>query len=201
MTSKMKLYIGLLVLGLAMVGGGLWFVLNSPPKIKIPEGSPVIGMDIFFSMRGEASELAIYEDGTVIYHEDKGLRQLVSPERPATRTWRTGLLQEEELNNLIDFFKTSKFDELDSYYQYPDPASGGGVTSDMYCTISISSGNVSNTVKTFGYLTPDHGPDLVPDLPYPLNEIYRRLRAIIDDNTEEVYRETIPLEKAIYEYD
>jgi len=29
MTGKMKLYLGLLVLGLAMVAGGLWFVFNS----------------------------------------------------------------------------------------------------------------------------------------------------------------------------
>jgi hypothetical protein len=187
MTGKMKLYIGLLVLGLAMVGTGLWFLFNPMPVIKIPEGEPIIiAMELDFVMGGKFSELHIYGDGTVIYREDKGLR-MWTLEHPPTRTWKTGLLQEEELNNLIDFFKNSKFDELDAYYQYPDPSSGGGVTSDMYCTISISSGNFSNTVKTFGYLTPDEGMTY-PDMPYPLNEIYKRLRVIIDDKTEEVYR-------------
>jgi len=200
MTGKMKLYIGLLVLGLLLVGGGTWGLLNSPPNIEIPEGTPVIAMELDFVMRGEASQLAIYEGGTVIYHEDKGLRPPPLMGRTPTRTWKTGLLQEEELNNLIDFFKSSKFDELDAYYQYPDPSSGVGVTNDMYCTISISSGNFSNTVKTFGYLTPDEGMTY-PDMPYPLNEIYRKLRVIIVNKTEEVHRETIPLEKTIYEYD
>ena len=190
MTGKMKLYIGLLALGLMLLGGGLWLLLNPAPRINVPESTPVIVMDILFSMRGEASQLAIYEDGTVIYHEDKGLRPPPPPEHPPTRTWKTGLLQEEELNNLIDFFKNSKFDELDTYYQYPDPSSGGGVTSDMYCTISISSGNFSNTVKTFGYFPPDSGQPY-PDMPYPLNEIYKKLKDITEDRTEEVYHESI----------
>jgi heat shock protein HslJ len=30
MSNKMKIYIGLLVLGLAMIGGGLWFLFNPP---------------------------------------------------------------------------------------------------------------------------------------------------------------------------
>ena len=65
-----------------------------------------------------------------------------------------------------------------------------GVISDMSCTISINYGNLQKTVKAFGYLTPDN--DMTyPDIPYPLNEIYERLRAIIEDKTEEVYRESI----------
>lgn len=190
MTGKMKLYIGLLVLGLLLVGGGSWGLLSSPKTIDVPEGDPIIAMELDFVMRGEASQLAIYENGTVIYHEDKGLRPPPPPGESATRTWKTGNIPAEELNNLIDFFKSSKFDELEAYYQYPDPSSGGGVTSDLYCTISISSGNFSNMVKTFGYLTPDQG-TTYPDMPYPLNEIYQRLRVIIDDKTEEVYHEPI----------
>ena len=200
MTGKMKLYIGLLVLGLAMVGTGLWFLFNPVPVIKIPEGEPVIAMELDFVMGGKESQLAIYEDGTVIYHEDKGLRPPPLMGRTPTRTWKTGLLQEEELNNLIDFFKSSKFDELDTYYQYPDPSWESGVTSDMDCTISINSGDYKNTVRAFGYFPPDSSLPY-PKLPYPLNEIYKKLQAIIVNKTEEVYRETIPAQEAIYEYD
>lgn len=35
MTGKMKLYIGLLVLGLVLLGGGLWFLFNSSPRLDI----------------------------------------------------------------------------------------------------------------------------------------------------------------------
>ena len=191
MTGKRKLYIGLLGLGLILTGSGLWLLYNPVPVIEIPEGKPVIVMDISFRMGGEQSQLAIYKNGTVIYHEDKGLRPPPPPEHPPTRTWKTGKLEEEELIGLIDFFKSSKFDELDdAYYQYPDPSSESGVISDMDCTVSISSGNFSNTVKTFGYFPPDSNL-LYPGLPYPLNEIYKKLKDIAENKTEEVYRESI----------
>ena len=185
MTGKMKLYIGLLVLGLAMVGTGLWFLFNPVPVIKIPEGEPVIAMELDFVMGGKESQLAIYEDGTVIYHEDKGLRPPPLMGRTPTRTWKTGLLQEEELNNLIDFFKSSKFDELDTYYQYPDPSWEGGTISDMYCTVSINYGDLYKAVRAFGYLTPDKGLTY-PDMPYPFNEIYKKLKDIAENKTVEV---------------
>ena len=190
MTGKMKLYIGLLALGLLLLGGGLWLLYNPVPVIEIPEGEPVIVIDISFRMGGEQSQLAIYKNGTVIYHEDKGLRPPPPPEHPPTRTWKTGKLEEEELSGLIDFFKSSKFDELDTYYQSPSVSVGAGVISDLYCTISISSGNFSNTVRTFGYFPPDSNLPY-PGLPYPLDEIYEKLKDIEDNRTEEVYRETI----------
>jgi hypothetical protein len=189
MTGKMKLYIGLLVLGLLLVGGGLWFLLNPVPVIDIPEGDPVIAMNVDYIMGGRFNSLRIYEDRTVIYHEDKGLR-MSTPEHPPTRTWKTGKLEEEELNSLIDFFKSSQFDELDSYYQFPDPSWESGTISDMDCTVSIDYGDLHKAVRAFGYLTPDKGLTY-PDMPYPLNEIYKKLKDIAENKTAEVYRETI----------
>ena len=189
MTGKMRLYIGLLVLGLVLLGGGLWFLFKPVPVIDIPEGEPVIVMDILFSMRGEASQLAIYEDGAVIYHKEDNLR-MSTPENPPTSTWGKGLPQEEELTSLIDFFESSQFDQLDEYYQYPGAGDKGGVISDMNCTTSIDYGDLHKAVRAFGYLTPDR--DMTyPDMPYPLNEIYRRLRIIIEGKTEEGYHESI----------
>jgi hypothetical protein len=40
------------------------------------------------------------------------------------------------------------------------------------------------------YLTPDNGMTY-PEMPYPLNEIYEKLRYISVNDTEEVYRQSI----------
>jgi hypothetical protein len=60
----------------------------------------------------------------------------------------------------------------------------------MSFTISVNSENLNKTVTAFGYLTPDGG-KTYPDMPYPLNELYRRLKYIADNQTQEVARETI----------
>ncbi len=80
----MRLYIGLLVLGLVLVGGGSWGLLNSPPRIEIPEDAPVIAMELDFVMRGEFGKLYGYDDGGVLYVEEKNLR-MPTPEHPPTR--------------------------------------------------------------------------------------------------------------------
>ncbi|GAI73391.1 unnamed protein product, partial [marine sediment metagenome] len=52
MNGKTRLYIGLLVVGLVLLGSGLWFLLNPAPRISVPEGTPVIAMDITHTMGG-----------------------------------------------------------------------------------------------------------------------------------------------------
>ena len=191
MTGKIKLYVGLLVLGVALMGGGVWFLVNAPPAIDIPESPPVIVMDIDRIMAGEFSNLYIYEGGSIIYVEEKNLR-MPTREYPPTRIWELGKLQEEELNSLLEFVKDSGFDKLDEYYQFPGkPHEGGGFSmGDMSFTITINSENLSKTVTAFGYLTPDHGLTY-PDMPYPLNELYQELKNIAENSTEEIHRETI----------
>lgn len=154
MTGIMKLYIGSLVPALVLLGGGLWFLFNPVPVIDIPGGEPVIVdiledgpiivMDIGYTMRGEASKLSIFEDGAVIYHKEDDLR-VSTPENPPTRTSKKGLRQEGELNGLIDFFESSRFDQLDEYYQYPGVGDEGGLTSDMDCAISIDYGGFTQS--------------------------------------------------------
>lgn len=190
MTRRVRLYIGLLVMGLVIVGAGVWLLFTQPPEIDIPEDSLVIYEKLEYVMRGEFSYLYVYEDGSIIYIEEKGLR-VPSPGHPPTRTWKTGKLQPEELNSLLEFVKNSGLERLDEYYQFPGkPIEGGGFTvGDMSFTVSIGYGDLQKTVTAFGYLTPDKGLSY-PDMPYPLNEIYQKLRDV-QNRTKEVFRQSI----------
>ncbi|HEY93852.1 MAG TPA: hypothetical protein G4O15_02790, partial [Dehalococcoidia bacterium] len=70
MGNKIWLYSGLLVLVLALVGVGIWFVLKPVDEIKIPESDPWLVMDISYLEEGTQSQLSIYDDGTIIQWED-----------------------------------------------------------------------------------------------------------------------------------
>ncbi len=118
MTAKMKLYVGLLALGLVLIGSGFGLMQGVAAKVSIPEGNPVIYERLDYIMRGEFNYLYIYEDGSVIYVEEKGLR-IRSPGHPPTRTWKTGHLRERELEQLTGLFQSSQFAGLDKYYQFP----------------------------------------------------------------------------------
>jgi hypothetical protein len=189
LTIKRILYI-LLFLGLVVIGGGAWMLATSPPEIDIPEGNPVIYEQRDYVMRGQFSYLYLYEDGSIIFIEEKGLR-MPSPGHPPTRTWRTGKFTQQQLDSLLAYLENCGLDKLDEYYQFPgEPNESGGFRmGDMSFTISVNSENLSKTVTAFGYLTPDKG-ESYPDMPAPLNEIYERLRAV-SQTTEEVYREDI----------
>jgi hypothetical protein len=193
MRNRGLLYI-LLTLGVLLIGSGVWLMLDSArAKVDIPESNPVIHEKLDYIMRGEFNYLYIYEDGSIIYIEENGLR-MPSPGHPPTRTWKTGELQPEQLNSLLEYLKNSGLEKLDEHYQFPGkpieggPA-GGFSMGDMGFTISINHENLNKTVTAFGYLTPDHG-ETYPDMPSPLNEIYIKLRAISLE-TKEVARENI----------
>jgi hypothetical protein len=187
--GKMRLYIGLLVLGLVAIGVGSWLLAKSPPRIEIPEGSPVIFEEVRYLMRGEISYLYIYEDGSIIYIQEKGLR-FPFPDHPATRTWKTGKLTTEQLDSLLAYLDNSGLDKLNDSYTFPGKPEGGGITmSDMSFTVIVDDENLSKNVTAFGYLTPDKD-ETYPDMPVPLNEIYVRLRALAM-TTEEICQEDI----------
>ena len=179
-----------MVLGLVVIGGGVWLLAKSSPEIDIPEGNPVIYERLDYLMRGEFSYLYFYEDGSILFIEEKGLRE-PSPLHPPTRTWKMGKFTPQQLDSLLAYLENSGLDELDEYYQFSgEPLKDGGFRmGDMNFTISVNSENLSKKVTAFGYLTPDKG-ETYPDMPPPLNEIYGRLR-VISQVTEEVYRETI----------
>jgi hypothetical protein len=180
-----KTIVGLLALVLLLVPAAC------KKSIDIPEDPLLITADASYLMGGESRVLYIYEDGSIIYIEEKGLR-MSTWKHPPTRTWKTGKLSEEELNSLLEFIKNSGFEKLDEYYQFPgEEIEGGGFRmGDMDYTVSINYGDLHNTAGASGYLTPDGGMTY-PDMPYPLNEIYQKLRQIAENKTEEVYREKI----------
>ncbi|MDD5501042.1 MAG: hypothetical protein PHH57_05075 [Candidatus Omnitrophica bacterium] len=191
MSRKMKLFIGLLVLGLLLIGSGGWLLFTSAQaKVSIPEGTPVIYEKLDYIMRGQFSYLYIYEDGSIILIEEKGLR-MPSPGHPPTRTWKTGKLTPEQLDSLIEYLKHSGLNKLEERYQFPGkPIDGGGFSmGDMGFTVTVNHGELKRTVTAFGYLTPDQG-ETYPDMPSPLNDIYVRLKTIALA-TREVYQESI----------
>ena len=192
MDGKKRLFIGLMVVGLALLGSGLWFLLNPAPRISVPEGTPVIAMDITHTMGGTINQLLIYEEGTIIYREDTGLR----PGQIRTRAWSEGNLQEKELADLLEFIRNSGFKTLNAHYEFPgipvptenfpDAIKSG----DLQCIISVDNKDLQKAVSAASYLSPDDGMTY-PDMPYPLNEIYRRLKDIAENQTEEVYKESL----------
>jgi len=186
MTGRMKLYIGLLVLALVFMGTGLWFLFNPLYVIDIPEGEPIITMYNSYRTIGQGPDhLYIYQDGEVIFVEQKGIVE------DATRIWSTGKLQKVEVDELLDFVKHSGFASLNGTYQFPgELVDGATKTGGMSCTISINYKDLNKTVNADWYLSPDGG-IMYPDMPYPLNEIYEKLKQIIDNKTEEVYEESI----------
>lgn len=163
-------------------------VVASRPEI--PVGTPVISMQIRALMGGTFEKLDIYDDGTVLDVKDTNLR--MSPPEGPTRVWRKGLIQAEELNGLIRLFQSSEFASLNSSYVFPGeptaplqgPPLNGRVFGDAGYGFTINSTGLQKTVGTFGYLAPG-------DMPYPLGELYTKLRAVVDEKTSEVYREHI----------
>lgn len=60
---------------------------------------------------------------------------------------------------------------------------GGVAVSDMHYSVSARLGSSYRYIKASNYLSPDGGMTY-PDMPYPLNEIYKRLKDIADNKTK-----------------
>lgn len=160
-------------------------VVSSRPEV--PEGNPIITMQIRTLLGGTFEKLDIYSSGEVLDVKDTNLR-MPPPEGP-TRVWRTGQIQAEEFNSLIQLFQSSEFASLNNSYVFPGkpivggPA-GGFTQSDAGYTFSINYTGLQKSVSAFGYM-------VAGDMPYPLGELLLKIRAVIDNDTQEVYREHI----------
>ena len=160
-------------------------LFSSASGIDIPEEAPIITMHNTYRTIGQGPDiLSIYEDGTVIHIEEEGIS-------PRTRIWRTGQLQNEKTDNLVALFKDGNFEALNRFYEFPGmKVPGATKMGGMSCSFTFNYGGLQKTVDANWYLSPDGG-KTYPDMPYPLNEIYKRLKDIADNRTREVTRETI----------
>ena len=199
MTGKTWLYSILMELVLALMGFGIWFVLSPEDKIEIPEGDPMVLMDINNPETGTISQLSLYEDGTVIYVEDTGLEVPVIQGDDYTRTWRTGKAGSGDIEYFFDYLESVDFNEIEHAFLSPDieerfeTGSGrpkldfGGV--DDYIRIFANNNVVDNTIYAIGFFAPDS--ESYSKLPYPVNFIYTELIDIIENDTEEVLVEEL----------
>lgn len=200
MTGKTWLYSGLVVLVLASMGFGIWFVLNSGDKVKIPEEEPLVIMDVSFPEGGALSQLSIYEDGTVIHVRDWAGTGGLRPGDAFTRTWRTGKLKTSEIDSFFSYLETLDFNDIETTYisesllelvlaDIADDVSEISLETGNYIKISADNGRVDNVVAAFGYV--QGGIDLAYGLPYPVNFIYAELADIIVNKTEKVLVEEL----------
>lgn len=159
------------------------YPMNFPRELKaqMPDGNPVLIMRILYTMRGERSFLGIYEEGFVVYVEETGMR----PTMNTIKIWKAGRVSGEELDSLFDFLRSTNFMELDKHYSLSTIPH-----TDLDLKIIAIYQDISKVVTAQGYSSPDGG-KTIPDMPYPLNEAYKRLKQIADNNTEEVVRERI----------
>ncbi len=152
----------------------------------LPDGEPVIVMQLSYMMQGSQQEVRVYEDGSVLHILEKGLR-FPTPEHPAVRIWKAGNISPEGYGEVRSFIDSADFFELDEYYQVPGTEQ---VTSDLQFTLSVNGESTGKTVRASGYFTPDT--DYQNNLlPWPLDEIYLKLIDIGENGTKELYREEI----------
>ena len=199
MNVKVWVYSGLLLLVLALMGFGIWFVLDPEDRIEIPEGDPLVLMDINNPEAGILNQLSIYEDGTVIYVEDSYLEMPISQGEEFTRTWRTGKVDSGDLDYFFSYLDSIDFYEIETTFVSPDAYEGipenrgvnyvvpGGLID--YVRIFADNSKTENTVEVIGFFAP--GSESYSELPYPVNFIYMELVDIIENNTEEILVEEL----------
>jgi hypothetical protein len=184
MTRKMMLMVGSMIVALAVLGTGVGLMATRPHTLKIPEKPPVISAEAYWHMAGEKERIFVYEDRSVICIEDTGLR-VPTPGHPAKRIWRQGTISEKEFTELSDLVTGSEYSKLEPFYVYK-----GNPSSDLMLTVQIYDGSLYKVIQADCYLSPDQKLTY-PDMPYPLNDIYKRLHNIALNETIVVVKETI----------
>jgi len=152
------------------------------PELYTPRSDQVISDRLYDIDKGEFRYLSIYQDGSLIAIQMDGL---LEPVDQHVRILKTGELGGEELNSLIEFFEDSGFKEMDKNNEF-----SGSSGSEVHYSVSALLGSSYRSIKASNYLSPDGG-KTYPDMPYPLNEIYQRLKDIAENRTEEVTRESL----------
>ena len=193
------MYSSLLVAVLALMGFGIWFVLSPKDKIEMPEGEPMVLIDINIPERRTLSQLSIYENGTVIFVEDSDIEMPMQQGDDYIRTWRTGKVDSGDLDYFFSYLDSIDFYEIETTFISPDAYEGipddrgashvvpGGLID--YVRIFADNNQTENAIEAIGYISNNTDPGA--ELPYPVNFIYAELVDIIENNTEEVMVEEL----------
>lgn len=181
MTRRMILLLSLLIVGLAVVGLGIGLLANQPRTVRIPNEFPAIASDATYKESGDRDRLYIYKDGYILFVEEKGSSEAGN----FTRTWSTGQLIEGELTELMNLAKKTEFETLANQYRFvgDNTSTGTPRIGDMDYVVSVNYQNLRKIVSLVDYYSPDHA-TVYPEMPYPLGEIYKRMKEIADNKTE-----------------
>jgi hypothetical protein len=197
-----------LVLGLALLGGGIWAFLhpevkhsatvsiagtqiNLPAGTEVSKNAPVIVMGVTHQNSTTREYLYLYDNRLVIFLQEAGVRPDLG--REGSRIWKTGVLSQNEFNDLMSLI-TSKTDELKEAYQFPgfSGPDGNNHTGDMNSLISINYQGIQKTVKAANFLSAysDYTTGTYAGMPSPLAEICQKLNEI-GTKAVEFYHQTI----------
>ena len=165
--------------------------------IVIPDEEPVISMNLLRVMGGRNDDLSIYEDGTVVFTKQWGLRHPM-PDHPPMKAWRLGKIGAEDVEDLFEILESINFNGLEAHDRASDPHLGSGRMSDLRVTVSANKEDIDNKVFSLAYSS-DENRSQYKVYPLILNEVFEPLMRIAEEETKETYREEIERD-IVYEY-
>ncbi len=192
MNNRRAFLISLLVLGLILLGGGIWWKMDSASvKVTI---QPIISMEVTDDNVGSHDNLYICEDGSVYLFRELEARPDLG--RGWSTTYYKGQLDASAFANLIQLFQDN-VDQLQDSYQYSgyDGGTGTVIKGHMDTVLAIKYQGMARKITANDYLGM-YSSYLSPDseyagMPSPLDQICRRLSQI-GALTAEFYKETTP---------
>ncbi len=198
-TGKLKLIIGLLMLAL------LSMPIACAQPTQVPEAEPeptqtpepwlaqipalpaedaIIEMSTVGTMSGMVKCLTISENGLIVYIEEEGPR-IVLPGSSRSRTTKTGQLQDDELDRLLEMIDACPFD-TDGKCQANTKTMDTDVDSRLYIHYQ---GTTRIIVSDYQPLYPEVTE--LMDVPEPVRTLYHELWYIVENRTSQVSREEI----------
>jgi hypothetical protein len=193
MDRKIWIYVGLIVVVLAGMGLGIGLGMSKKDDTKanpvtIPEGKPMISMDINNPEAKTLTQVFVYEDGTVIHAVDSAAALPVTAGDTFTRTWRTGTITSGEIDSLFAYLESVGFDDIE--YAFVSSGAEGNVVqwgAEDYIRISAENSETDNIIAAIGYLEADSTP--YSELPEPVGGIYEKLAEIIAETQQALVEE------------
>ena len=178
--SRKFVFISSFIVGIIMLGAGLYLYLDYANKVRIPRENPIVTMRVVFPLAGEAHTIQIYSEGTIVYSSESGWKL---PSSKPIRIWKKGNVSQGELSELLSYIENSGFNELNESYSYQLGPTGTARKGPAIITIYANINGVEKAVTAQGFLLKDFENSFV-DLPDPLNNIYQRLLLIAETKTK-----------------